>query len=61
MSLKQLRPDGPIFFIFMQLSAKNMPNNRLAPLPGLEPLPLEVGNPGYVTDLIICYVLMTQF
>ena len=48
-------------FTLKQFSAKNMINNRLAPLPGLEPLPLELENPGYVTDLITYYVMMTQF
>ena len=40
-------PLGPISFIFVQFSAKIVPNNGLPQLSGVDaPIPFPVGNPG---------------
>ena len=55
MSLKQLRPDGPIFFIFIHFSAKLMPNNRLRPPSGVG----SPGNPGSATGKEFSTLILT--
>ena len=49
---RDARPPGPIFFIFMQFSAKKLQNNRLAhPLWELAPPPKE--NLGSATESLV--------
>ena len=53
-------PRGPISFIFMQFSAKILPNNSdLAQILGLVPVP-RLGNPGSTTESYFCWVIDTN-